>query len=319
MSSDGSIADPDRDGTAIHDDDATADVAADSTELSERERLAGELASLEAENRRLREEYARSQQTEYRRTAAALVLVGALAAGGGLLFPSARTVLFALAGTGAFLGALTYYLAPEQFLPASVGRDVYGALAHNHEQLGAELGLSDRTVYVPTADQVRLYVPQSSGTPLPDEELLGETFVVGDGQRGVAFRPTGVPLFAEFERAFGGTLGETPDELGRQLTDALVEQFELVESVDVESAGNGASGQLTVGVVDSAYGPLDQFGHPVPSFLAVGLASGVDVPVSVTVDADGTDRVDAVVTCRWPADAAGEQSDGGGSDPADDQ
>ena len=56
---------------------------------------------------------------------------------------------------------------------------------------------------------------------------------------------------------------------------------------------------MTVGVVGSVYGPVDQFDHPVASFLAVGLAEGLDVPVSVQVESS-TGDADAVVTCRWP-------------------
>jgi len=84
------------------------------------------------------------------------------------------------------------------------------------------------------------------------------------------------------------------------LTDALVEQFEIVESVEQSSSGDADSGQLTVGVVDSAYGPLDQFDPPVVSFLGTGLARGLAVPVAVDIEPEGNERVDAVVTCRWP-------------------
>jgi hypothetical protein len=301
MSSDSSLADDDQpegdvDETGI-DSDGGDDAA---TELSERERLEGELARLESENERLREEYVRSKQTQYRRTALALIAVGVLAAIGGVLAASVRTVLFALAGTGIFLGVLTYYLAPEQFLAASIGREVYGAMADNEASIVAELGLSDSRVYVQSDDGiVRLYVPQNESTPLPDEDELDETFVV-DGGRGLALRPTGAPLFEEFERALTGSLASTPDALASQLTDALVEQFEIVESVEQSTSGDADSGQLTVGVVDSAYGPLEQFDHPVVSFLGTGLARGLDVPVAVDIEQEGNQRVDAVVVCRWP-------------------
>lgn len=279
-----------------------AAATAESEEISQRERLEGELARLESENERLREEFVRSKQTQYRQTALALIAVGVLAAVGGLLATGVRPVLFALAGTGMFLGILTYYLTPEQFLAASVGRDVYGAMAENEASIVAELGLTDSRLYVPAGETVRLYVPQRSDVSLPDEEDLDETFVV-DGGRGVALRPTGEPLFDEFDRALAGSLAGAPEPLTTQLTDALVEQFELVASVDQSTAGDGDSGQVTVGIVDSAYGPLDQFDHPVASFLGTGLAQGLETPVVVSVEPDGNDRVDAVVTCRWPVEA----------------
>ncbi|MGA9402004.1 hypothetical protein [Haladaptatus sp.] len=46
---------------------------------------------------------------------------GALVAVGGLLFPTSRTVLFALVGTGLFGAVLIYFLTPEQFVSAAVG------------------------------------------------------------------------------------------------------------------------------------------------------------------------------------------------------
>jgi hypothetical protein len=303
MSSDSSLADDDQPERDVDDEIGVDEDAGDDAEtaLSDRERLEGELARLESENERLREEYVRSKQTQYRRTALALIAVGVLAAIGGVLAASVRTVLFALAGTGIFLGILTYYLAPEQFLAASIGREVYGAMADNEASIVAELGLSESWVYLQSGDNgtVRLYVPQNESTPLPDEDELDETFVV-DGGRGLALRPTGAPLFEEFERALSGSLASTPDALASQLTDALVEQFEIVESIEQSTSGDADSGQLTVGVVESAYGPLEQFDHPVASFLGTGLARGLDVPVAVDIEQEGNERVDAVVVCRWP-------------------
>jgi len=293
-------------------------------DLPETERLAGELARLEAENDRLRAAYAHSKRTEYRQTAVALVAVGALAALGAVLFAGARTVLFALAGTGVFLGVLTYFLAPEQFLPASVGREVYDAMADNQARIVAELGLSEDRIYLPVDDGVRLYVPRTADASLPDDAALEETFVVFDGGRGVALCPTGEALFAEFERSLEGGLATTREEVGPQLTEALVEQFELLASVEQSSAGTDDAGRLTVGVVDSAYGPPDRFDNPVVSFLGVGVARALDAPVGVTVDLDGNERVDAVVTCRWPyesgegiPDDPAASTDAGGA-PADD-
>jgi len=305
MSSDGPLAEDSRESDPAVNDNQSPDSGDEGEKLSERERLAGELARLETENERLRAEYARSRQAQYRQTAVALGAVGVLAAVGAVLFAGARTVLFALAGTGIFLGILTYYLAPEQFLPAAVGRDVYGAMAATHEKMVSELGLSDDRVYIPTPEGgVRLYVPQRSAGALPEGEAVEEAFVVFDGGRGLSLRPTGEGLYGEFERALSGDLAATPAETGSQLTDALVEQFELVASVEQSASGSAEEGQLTVGVVDSAYGPLDRFDHPIVSFLGVGLARALGTPVAVTVARDGNDRVDAVVTCRWTAGAA---------------
>lgn len=276
----------------------------DGTEsLSEAERLEAEIARLEATNDRLRAAYAHTKQIQYRQTALGLLAVGGLAALGGLLLPSARTVLFALAGTGGFLGVLTYFLAPEQFLPASVGREVYGEMATTQERIVSELGLCDERLYVSTGESVCLYVPQTATAPVPDRDALSETFVVSSEGRGVVFQPTGQALFEEFERALSGSLATTPAAVGSQLSDALVEQFELVASLEHSATGTADSGELTVGVLDSAYGSLDTFDHPVVSFLGVGVARGLETTVEVSIDHGGNDRVDAVVTCRWPYEA----------------
>jgi len=291
----------------------TSGADASEEEVSEQERLAGEVALLEAENEQLRTEYARLQQTQYRQTAIALVGVGLVAALGGLLLPSARTVLLALGGTGVFLGVLTYYLSPERFLSASVGRAVYETAASNQAGIVAELGLSETRLYVPVGEaDVRLYVPASPSEPLPDDDdALGERFVVTEQARGVAFEPSGQALLADVEQALTDDLGSEPAAVARQLREALVEQFELVDSAEqsVPDESDREAGELTVGVEGSAYGPLERFDHPVASVLAVGLARALNAPVAVTVDPDGNDRVDATVTCRWPEQHSREEEE----------
>lgn len=269
-------------------------------DLSDSNRLAGQLAVLEAENERLRSEYARLRQTQYRRTALALGGLGIAGVLGALLIPTARTVLLALGGTGIFLGVLTYYLSPERFLPATVGRGIYSTLADNERAVVDELGLSDRRVYIPLDErsETRLYTPQTTATSLPEKEALTDLFVVDN--RGVSVRPTGDALFAEFERALTGDFSAEPAEITEQLSTGLREQFELVEGTEhsVPADVDREAGEVSIGVTDSVYGPLDQFDHPVVSFLAVGLARGLDTPVEASIETD-TDRADAVVICRW--------------------
>lgn len=289
-------------------DEAEADSGRsdDAETLPDRDTLAGRIAVLEAENERLREEYARAKSSRYRQTALGLAGVGALAMVAGLLFAPARTVLLALGGTGVFLGVLTYFIAPEQFIPASVGREVYGSLAASLEAAVAELGLSDDRVYVPAGEAsgggTRLYVPQEAGAPVPDDEALSEAFVVGDGARGLAVSPTGAALFEEFERSIAGDPASDPEDLVGQVADALVDGFELAAGVetDVEPGSDAAAGRLTVGVTGSSYGSVDRFDHPVASLSAVALASALDVPVGVSVDPAPNDRADVLVACRWP-------------------
>lgn len=285
---------------------ATADESDEPGAADDETVRAAELEVLREENQRLREEFAAAKRTQYRQTSFALVGVGLLAGVAGLLFPDARDVLLALGGTGVFVGVLTYYLTPEQFLPASVGRDVYGTLAENEAALVSELGVSGDPVYVPledSRDSVRLFVPQHADHALPDAASLEDIFVVTDRERerGVSFRPAGAKLFAEFRRALTSELGEDASTVVPQLTDALVQQFELVESVqtDIDAAG----GRVTFAVSGSIYGPLDQFDHPVVSVLAIGLATGLDEPITVETDDSGDERGDYLVTCRWDAKA----------------
>ena len=289
------------------------------TEDYEDAEFAVELERLREENRRLRSAYRQAQRTTYRRTAVGFVGVGVLAAVGGLLFPDARTVLFALAGTGLFAGVLTYYLTPERFLAAGVGHDVYRALADAGDRLVDELGLADHRLYVPSdgLQTAWLYVPQRDAYATPDEHDLESLFVVGedrdDRSRGLSLYPTGGALFDRFEEGLSGSLAEAPGSLATQLADGVVEGFELATSVraDVsrpdqadESGADESRIVVSFGVTDPTIGSLERFDHPVSSFLAVGLASGLDAPVEVdTTPAEG-DRADYVVTCTVVADPA---------------
>ena len=269
----------------------------------DRATLAAQVDLLREENRRLREEYTRARRSNYRRTALGLALVGAVAAGAGILFPGARTVLFALGATGIFGALLTYYLTPERFIAVSVGEAIYRAFADNGRALADDLGLGE-PVYVPraVADDVRLYVPQADAdgaTALPKDDALDPGFVIGDETRGLALVPTGDTLFEEFERSLTGPLAERPGTLAEQLADGLIEQFELVDGADVDASRE----RVTVGISGPAYGDVGRFDHPVASFLAGGFARAFDVPTDVTVtEADG--RADVSVTVR-PANDGG--------------
>lgn len=276
--------------------------------------LAGELAILREENERLRREYARARRSQYRRSAATLVAVGVLTFVGGGVVVGAQTVLFALGGTGVFLGVMIYFLTPERFISASVGEAVYTSLARNASRMVAELGLEDEWVYVPlerdtehgTGGKVTLFVPRHADYDVPETEELAGLFVVTDdgGRRGVAFRPTAADLYGEFVTAGGAKQDSDPSTLATELSDSLVEQFELVERATVAETGPG---RVAVRVSGSAVGRVDRFDHPVASLLGVGLARAVENPVTVEVTPveDGA----YVVSClRVNGDDAGEQS-----------
>ena len=221
----------------------------------------------------------------------------ALATLGAVLFPTLRTLLLALGATGLFTALLIYYITPERFVSAGVGRAVHAALATNHEAVVRELDLGGDPRYVPLGEagaDVRLFVSREAGTPVPPAEELRSLFVVSDeaDHRGVAFDPTGAALFEEFERALAGSLEDSLPALADQLRDALVEQFEIVDRIDFEA---GEAGRLVVDVRGSAYGPIDRFDDPVTSFVGVGLAKATERPITLrSVDPDA-----GVVEFRW--------------------
>ncbi|MDS0475729.1 hypothetical protein [Natrinema sp. 1APR25-10V2] len=264
--------------------------------------LAARAELLEEENRRLRAEYARTRQSQYRRTAAGLALVGGLAALGGLVFPNGRTVLFALAATGLFGGVLTYYLTPGTFVAADVSARVYAALAANEAAITDALGLGDDRIYLPGTD-VRLYVPQRATDDLPTADDLEGPIQTDPAHRGLVLEPTGATLFEEFERALTADLATAPAPLATQLADGLVEQFELAGSA--ESNIDVDSGRVTVAVDNSVFGDVDRFDHPIASFLAVGFATGLERPIRLEVT-PGDERAEWLVTCRWDADGSTE-------------
>lgn len=275
------------------------------TDASDEAVLKSRIAALEEENARLKRAYGSARRSQYRRTAFGLVAIGLLATAGGFILPESRDVLFALGGTGLFAGVLTYYLTPEQFIAASVGEKVYSALVENGTEQAAELGLTNVAVYVPPSvgetRSTRLFVPQRADYDLPDPDELDRTFVTAEGsRRGVAFHPTGEGLYREFERSLSATVADRPEPLSDQLADAVVEQFELAGGVrtDVDASG----GRATFEVSDSFFGDVDRFDHPVPSFVAVGLARALGRSVEVDVTRTEDDRGEYLITCIWTPD-----------------
>lgn len=263
------------------------------------EELAAQIDLLAEENRRLRTEYRRVRQTRYRNTASGMAALGLVALAGSALLPDSRVVLLALSGTGLFAAVLLYTLTPERFVAASVGERVVETHAALGEALVADLGLSDTRIYLPGGGDARLFVPQHQTTTPPDVDAISGIFVVDEEYRGIAVPASGAGMYREFERNLTGDIAADPGPLAEQLTDALVDGFELAETARPEVE----AGRLTVGVEGVAYGDSEAFDHPVPSFLGVGVASALDVPGTVEVE-PGDDRADKLITVRWTADAA---------------
>jgi hypothetical protein len=289
--------DGDHDSDGIDDGDSDADAAA------RLERTAARAELLAEENHRLRNEYARARQSRYRRAALGLGAIGLFAVAAGLVFPASREVLFALGATGLFGGLLTHYLTPGQFVAASVGERVYAAWAANGAAIAAELGLREERVYLPDAgtETARLYVPLHAAYDAPTD--LEGPIALEEGERGLVLTPTGATLFEEFRRALPGDLASRPGPLAAQLCDALVEQFELADRADPDV--DAADGRVTVAISGSAFGAVDRFDHPIGSFVAVGLAVGLERDVRLEVE-PGDDRADWLVTCRFETSESGQ-------------
>ncbi|WP_277552298.1 hypothetical protein [Halobaculum limi] len=235
---------------------------------------------LATENQRLREEYARRQQVEYRRAALGLGGVGAVALTGAALFPAVRSVLIIIGAVGLFGGILTRYLTPERFVSADVGERVYSALAGNEAAITAELGLQSERIYVPVegTETARLFIPERREYDIPPQDELESTLVIPDdpAMRGVALTPTGGPLFREFEQSAPTTTDALRDRVD-QLTEAFVETFEIADAVDADL--DAADGRVTIDVRGSVFGVEADFDDPITSLFAVGLAEHLDVPI----------------------------------------
>lgn len=266
------------------------------------EELQLQLELLREENERLRRSYALAQRSSYRRTALGLAGIGITASAGAALFPPVREVLLALGGTGLFAAVLVYYLTPEQFIAAGVGSSVYSAMAETEAAIVDDLDLVRRQVYIPTDipdPEAWLFVPQHEEYQLPDADALSSPFVLEaeESSHGVSFRPTGGPLIREFDETGTNIVEDDPAAVVERFAEAVVEQFELAESVTTDISAD--EGRATVAVSESTFGPVDLFDHPIQSVLAVGLSRELAVPVAAETTATPDDRADYLVTLRW--------------------
>lgn len=261
----------------------------------EKQELEARIRELEAETERLRRTAAVAYRRRYRRSAFAMGVLGLIAFVGAVLFTNVRTVLIALGGTGLFAAILTYFLTPERFVAATIGERVYGTTADNETAIVEDLDLQGVPHLVPatgSAAPARLFVPLNSSIAIPESINDDAPFRLEE-QQGLALEPTGAALY-ELLVDTNGTLPNSVDALASIVADALLEQFELVDTVDVDTE----PGRATLAVNESAFGQFDQFDHPVASFLATTIAVEQDTPVRIEID-QADDRSNWLVTCRW--------------------
>ncbi|WP_254765012.1 hypothetical protein [Natrinema marinum] len=278
------------------------------TRGAEGSRLRSGIESTETEQRsdRLRRGYESRRSTGDRRLTAGLLALGVLSLGGAIALPTAQRVLFPLAGVGLFGGVLAYGLSAGRFIDASDGERVYGAFADNLAAVTDTLGLTDERTYVPvpnsTGVEVRLLLSGRVDHLLSGE---GDAPIVDPDGRGLLLEPSGGDLYDEFREALTEPVATSPEPIAEQLIDALCHRFEFVTDADWVVSGDGQRVEITVS--DSAFGPIDRFDHPVPSFLGVGFAAALDSEVSLEVSVEA-ERNAGVVVCRWHVGEASQST-----------
>jgi len=235
-------------------------------------------------------------QNRYHQTAVILSVLGLIAAVGGMLFPAQRDLLFALAAVGLFGGVLTYVLTIDQFVSATTAERIYRSAATNSASFANRYASQANLVYVPTDDDrsAKLVLSSESDDPPSSERRVERSTEIGGDP--FVLEPMGAGLFEEFSDVLVGDVASDPHRLAVQLAEGLADHFELVGSAtaDVDSS----SSRVTFRVTDSALGPVDQFDHPVQSFLAVGFAVGLGRPIKLKVE-QGADPETWVISCLW--------------------
>lgn len=249
----------------------------------------------------------RIDRSRMRWVAAGLALGGLVATAAGVaatettaLDAALGPVLLSIGAVGIAGGLLTWGLVPRAVVPSATARRVHRAMADNRDALLSVFDLSEDLVYVPTGrdpsetpeEAVRLLALSESAAPPatvdPDQTVLGS----GPSNRGVSLRPSGAGFLTRFYRDLAEDPGEEPELLSEQLADAAVESFDLARRVQVAAETEGET--VVFRVRGDAFGTVER-DTPVGSFLASGLAVGLERPVSMRVE---TEEQATVVTCR---------------------
>jgi len=236
------------------------------------------------------------KRSRYDRMAAGLAAFGCIAALGAVYFTAERRLLFALSGASLVGGILAYSLASDRFVSASVAEHIYSAAAVNEAAIVDEIGVQDGYVYVPDeVNRVARLVIWEYADYERSADSVGPSSTE-EATRKLVLEPMGAGLFGEFERSLAGDLESKPAPLAKQLTEGLVEQFELATTAESIVGREGNS--VRVSLTGSAIGGVDRFDHPIASFLAVGFAVGLGRPIELDVESS-EGRAEWVITCRW--------------------
>lgn len=181
-----------------------------------------------------------------RNPTAAFAALGVALLGGGAVVPAFETLLFVWGGTALFVAFLLGFVMREPTVSSAVTTDIYATMAGNASRLNA----ADDREYVPGPDGVTLV---AGGREF---DAVGERLLRSHGDLAPA---------------------DTVDDLLSVLIDVLVNDLELAARVSATTEGERA----TVTVTGSRIGTGELFDHPVASVIGVGLARGLEVPVTV--------------------------------------
>lgn len=264
--------------------------------------LVAQLETLRQENSRLRDEYARAKQTAYRRTSGALAGLGVIAGLAAVVFPTLRRLLIVLAAIGVFGGVLTRFLTPERVVTAGVSDSIYTAHHDAISQLTDELGLTATRIYLPVDGGIRLFIPKHHDYDLPTSDAL---FVTDDtAARGITLPPTGDLLATDLQTTTASMADDSFDTIVERAGDAVVEQFEIADAVDLTTSDSDTANRVVVEITGAAFGDLAQFDHPAVSLLGTVAAQELDTAVK----ADVIRQDDTVVVTFERLDDARDQS-----------
>lgn len=231
-----------------------------------------------------------------------VVGLGAVVGGYLRLDTASGMLLIAVGATFLFGSIAAYTLDADQYLPATVHESVYSDTVANQLALIDEHRLLNTLVYIPRTRSDRhpvLFVPKYPDHTLPRETELDSLYTGSDSDRsaGIALRPLGATLARRYESMLSGELSDRPDELAVQLSDGLIEGFELADSVETDVQTDDEIVQFDVS--GSVYDRSGGIEDPIQSFFAVGLAMGLGMPIAVESGAMGSEEDGYRLRCRW--------------------
>lgn len=214
-----------------------------------------------------------------------------------------RQLLIAFAGVGLYGGTVLYAIRPAITDTVDSADRVYSALAATGEALQADFDLPEQYSYVPTETIDDGFVPvylvvHAEGA---FETARGQRPVIGEPDGGhhrnaITLHPTGAALFDACEELGVADLPADPVELGSQLAEIAVGGLEIASNID--TTVDPDPGKATISVRRPRFGPASRFDHPVASFLGVGFAHGLGVPVSMDAQSKSQNQRYRV-TYRW--------------------